>query len=81
MVVAHEHVGLIGHVKHLLHALMHPNEVSRETVVLILTRASRIEEATWLFWQAFDEINVKNIFGFDCMIDLFSPNKKHANII
>ncbi|CAN6484996.1 unnamed protein product [Victoria cruziana] len=81
MIVAYERAGLIGHAKRLLHELKHPNEVSRETAVLILARAGRIEEATWLFRQAFDAGEVKDISVFDCMIDLFSRNKKHANVI
>ncbi|KAJ6860639.1 hypothetical protein NC651_036891 [Populus alba x Populus x berolinensis] len=81
MIVAYERSGLVAHAKRLLHELKHPDSIPRETAIKILARAGRIEEATWVFRQAFDAGEVKDISVFGCMVDLFSRNRKHANVI
>ncbi|KAJ4828406.1 hypothetical protein Tsubulata_027359 [Turnera subulata] len=81
MIVAYEKAGLVSEAKRLLHELKCPDDIPRETAIKILARAGRIEEATWVFRQAFDAGEVKDISVFGCMIDLFSRNKKHANVI
>ncbi|KAL5722505.1 hypothetical protein ACHQM5_006020 [Ranunculus cassubicifolius] len=81
MIVAYERAGLVGHAKRLLHELKRPDNIPRETAITILAGAGRIEEATWIFRQAFIEGEVKDIGVFGSMIDLLSRNKKHANVI
>lgn len=81
MIVAYEKAGLVAHAKRLLHELKRPEYMSRETAITILAGAGRIEEATWVFRQAFDAGEVKDISVFGCMIDLYSKNRKHANVI
>jgi pentatricopeptide repeat protein len=81
MIVAYERSGLVAHAKRLLHELKHPDSIPRETAIKILARAGRIEEATWVFRQAFDAGEVKDISVFGCMVDLFSRNRKPANVI
>ncbi|KAH0969127.1 hypothetical protein GBA52_028999 [Prunus armeniaca] len=81
MIVAYERVGLVAHAKRLLHELKRPDNIPRETAITILAGAGRIEEATWVFRQAFDAGEVKDISVFGCMIDLFSRNRKYANCV
>ncbi|XXG68258.1 hypothetical protein AAC387_Pa06g1384 [Persea americana] len=81
MIVTYERAGLVGHAKRLLHELKQPDNVPRETAIAILANAGRIEEATWVFRQAFDTGEVKDLSTFGCMIDLFSRNKKHRNAV
>ncbi|OIW14693.1 hypothetical protein TanjilG_33035 [Lupinus angustifolius] len=81
MIVAYERAGLVGHAKRLLQELKQPDSIPRETAITILARAGRIEEATWVFRQAFDAGEIKDISVFSCMIDLFSRNKKYANVV
>ncbi|KAJ0099690.1 hypothetical protein Patl1_22082 [Pistacia atlantica] len=81
MIVAYERVGLVAHAKRLLHELKQPDNIPRETAISILAKAGRIEEATWIFRQAFEAGEVKDISVYGSMIELFSRNKKHANVI
>ncbi|OMO79147.1 hypothetical protein CCACVL1_13886, partial [Corchorus capsularis] len=81
MIVAYERAGLVGHAKRLLHELKQQDDLPRDTAIMILARAGRIEEATWVFRQACDAGEVKDISVFGMMIDLYSHNKKHANVI
>ncbi|KAI4375294.1 hypothetical protein MLD38_013178 [Melastoma candidum] len=83
MIVAYERAGLVAHAKRLLHELRRPDNgnIPRETAVTILARAGRLEEATWVFRQAFDAGEIKDIAAFGCMIELFSRNRRHVNVI
>ncbi|KAL2898510.1 hypothetical protein RDABS01_040292 [Bienertia sinuspersici] len=81
MIVAYERAGLVAHAKRLLHELKSPDNIPRDTAISILCRAGRIEEATWVFRQAFDAGEVKDISVFECMIELYSRNKKYTNVI
>ncbi|CAH8337233.1 unnamed protein product [Eruca vesicaria subsp. sativa] len=80
MIVAYERVGLMGHAKRLLQELKRPNNIPRETAITILAKAGRIEEATWVFRQAFDSGEVKDIFVFGCMINLYLRNQRYVNV-
>ncbi|KAI9126623.1 hypothetical protein K1719_002219 [Acacia pycnantha] len=80
MIVAYERAGLVAHAKRLLLELRQTDNIPRETTIKILARAGRIEEATWVFRQAFDAGEIKDRFVFICMINLFSRNK-YRNVI
>ncbi|XP_068643366.1 pentatricopeptide repeat-containing protein At5g39980, chloroplastic [Aristolochia californica] len=82
MIVAYERAGLVGHAKRLLSELKRPDgTLPRTAAVTVLARAGRIEEATWVFRQAVDAGEMKDISVFTCMIELFSRNKKHGNVV
>ncbi|KAG7543939.1 Pentatricopeptide repeat [Arabidopsis thaliana x Arabidopsis arenosa] len=81
MIVAYERVGLMGHAKRLLHELKLPDNIPRETAITILAKAGRTEEATWVFRQAFESGEVKDISVFGCMINLYSRNQRYVNVI
>ncbi|WOL18655.1 hypothetical protein Cni_G27452 [Canna indica] len=81
IIVVYERAGLVGHARRLLHDLKHPENIPKETAVKILANAGRVEEAAWLFRQATNNGAVKDISVFRCMMDLFSRNRKHANVI
>ncbi|XP_039145490.1 pentatricopeptide repeat-containing protein At5g39980, chloroplastic isoform X2 [Dioscorea cayenensis subsp. rotundata] len=81
MIVAYERAGLVGHAKRLLHELKHPEGIAKETAVAILANAGRVEEATWVFRQAAEAGEVKDITVFKCMMDLYSRNRRHVNVI
>ncbi|KAG9456879.1 hypothetical protein H6P81_001387 [Aristolochia fimbriata] len=82
MIVAYERAGLVGHAKRLLSELKRPDGIlPRTAAVTVLAKAGRIEEATWLFRQAVDAGEVKDISVFTSMIELFSKNKKHGNVV
>ncbi|KAL2240457.1 pentatricopeptide repeat-containing protein At5g39980, chloroplastic [Sesamum indicum] len=81
MIVAYERAGLVAHAKRLLHELKRPDNIPRGTAIHILAGAGRIEEATWVFRQAVDAGEVKDIAVFERMIDLFSKYRKYANVI
>ncbi|KAG6398285.1 hypothetical protein SASPL_139740 [Salvia splendens] len=76
MIVAYERAGLVGHAKRLLHELRHPSNIPRETAILILAGAGRVEEATWVFRQAAEAGEIKDIAVFERMMSLFSKYKK-----
>ncbi|KAL0343923.1 UNVERIFIED_CONTAM: Pentatricopeptide repeat-containing protein, chloroplastic [Sesamum angustifolium] len=81
MIVAYERAGLVAHAKRLLHELKRPDNIPRGTAIHILAGAGRIEEATWVFRQAVDAGEVKDIAVFERMIGLFSKYRKYANVI
>ncbi|PIN01407.1 hypothetical protein CDL12_26083 [Handroanthus impetiginosus] len=81
MIVAYERAGLVAHSKRLLHELKRPDNIPRETAIHILAGAGRVEEATWVFRQAVDNGEVKDIAVFERMIDLFSKYKRYTNVI
>ncbi|KAK6913202.1 Pentatricopeptide repeat [Dillenia turbinata] len=80
MIVAYEKAGLVGHAKHLLHELKCLNNIPGDTATTILVGAGQIEEATWLFHQAIEAGDVKDTSLCGCMINLYSRNKKYANV-
>ncbi|KAI3474826.1 hypothetical protein Pfo_030137 [Paulownia fortunei] len=71
MIVAYERAGLVAHAKRLLHELKRPDNIPRETAI----------QATWVFRQAIDAGEVKDIAVFERMIDLFSKYRKYTNVI
>ncbi|KAM1824353.1 hypothetical protein ACFX13_023951 [Malus domestica] len=81
VIVAYDKLGLVAHAKRLLHELKRPDNIPRGTAITILARAGRIEEATWVFRQAFEAGEVKDISVFGCTIDPFSRNQKYVNCI
>ncbi|KAJ0464831.1 putative tetratricopeptide-like helical domain superfamily [Helianthus annuus] len=81
MIVAYERAGLIGHAKRLLHELKTPDNIPRATAITILAAAGRVEEATWVFRQAYNSGEIKDISVYACMVDLFSRNRKHSSVI
>ncbi|KAM0953215.1 putative tetratricopeptide-like helical domain superfamily [Dioscorea sansibarensis] len=81
MIVAYERAGLVGHAKRLLHELKHPEGIAKQTAVAILANAGRVEEATWVFRQAAEAGEVKDLSVFKCMMDLYSKNRRHVNVI
>ncbi|KAM1058777.1 hypothetical protein TB2_023178 [Malus domestica] len=81
VIVAYDQLGLVAHAKRLLHELKRPDNIPRGTAITILARAGRIEEATWVFRQAFEAGEVKDISVFGCTIDPFSRNQKYVNCI
>ncbi|CAL9752075.1 unnamed protein product [Musa acuminata subsp. burmannicoides] len=81
IIVVYERAGLVAHARRLLHDLKHPENIPKETAVKILANAGRVEEAAWLFRQTSDAGEVKDISVFRCMMDLFSRNRKHINVI
>ncbi|XP_070673166.1 pentatricopeptide repeat-containing protein At5g39980, chloroplastic-like [Malus domestica] len=64
VIVAYDKLGLVAHAKRLLHELKRPDNIPRGTAITILARAGRIEEATWVFRQAFEAGEVKDISVF-----------------
>ncbi|CAH2079852.1 unnamed protein product [Thlaspi arvense] len=82
MIVAYERVGLMGHAKRLLQELKRPDNFT------ILAKAGRVEEAKWVFRQAFDSWDIKDISVFGCITksktgnyrsDVFLGYTKHSN--
>ncbi|KAH7847560.1 hypothetical protein Vadar_027602 [Vaccinium darrowii] len=60
----------------------HPENIPRGTAIRILARAGCVDEAMWVFRQAFDEGEVKDIAVFGCMVDLLSTNnRRYGNVI
>ncbi|KAK6913195.1 Pentatricopeptide repeat [Dillenia turbinata] len=53
----------------------------RYTAIAILVGAGQIEEVTWLFHQAIEAGDAKDMSLFGCMVDLYSRNKNYANVI
>ncbi|KAL0332027.1 UNVERIFIED_CONTAM: Inositol hexakisphosphate and diphosphoinositol-pentakisphosphate kinase VIP1 [Sesamum calycinum] len=80
MIVAYERAGLVAHAKRLLHELKRPDNIPRGTAIHILAGAGRIEEATWVFRQAVDAGEVKDIAVFERMIGLFSKYRNAEEI-
>ncbi|OAY83541.1 Pentatricopeptide repeat-containing protein, chloroplastic [Ananas comosus] len=82
MIVVYERAGLVGHARRLLHDLRHAQgAVPKATAVKILAGAGRLEEAAWVFRQALDAGEAKDVSVFKAMIDLFSRNRKHRNVV
>ncbi|XP_008805021.2 pentatricopeptide repeat-containing protein At5g39980, chloroplastic [Phoenix dactylifera] len=81
MIAVYERAGLVGHAKRLLHDLKHPENIPKGTAIKILASAGRVEEAAWVFRQAVGAGEVKDISVFRSMMDLFSRNRKHKNVI
>ncbi|EPS61903.1 hypothetical protein M569_12888 [Genlisea aurea] len=81
MIVAYEKAGLVGHLKRLLAELKFPDNIPRESAVLVLAGAGRIEEAAWVFRRAVDGGEIKTIGVFKRMISLFYRYRKYGNVI
>nr|QSQ68583.1 hypothetical protein PY_017543 [Puya raimondii] len=82
MIVVYERAGLVAHARRLLHDLRHEQGgVPKGTAVKILAGAGRLEEAAWVFRQAVDAGEAKDVSVFKAMIDLFSRNRKHRNVV
>ncbi|CAI8597977.1 unnamed protein product [Vicia faba] len=81
MIVAYQKAGLVAHAKRLLHELKQEDNVSRETAITILAKAGKIDEAMWVFRQAFDAGEVKDISVFGCIIDIFSRDREYAHVV
>ncbi|GAB2265246.1 hypothetical protein Dimus_000315 [Dionaea muscipula] len=85
MVVAYTKAGLVEHAKRLLRELKRgaDNNIPMEIDVRVLARAGQIEEATWAFQRALNTGEVRDISMsmFRCMLELYSKNKMHINVI
>ncbi|CAH9083461.1 unnamed protein product [Cuscuta europaea] len=81
IIVAYERAGLVAHANRLLQELKRPDNIPRETAIMALAGAGRLEEAMWVFRRMIDAREVKNIEIFECMIDLFSRNRRYKNVI
>ncbi|GAU22934.1 hypothetical protein TSUD_326600 [Trifolium subterraneum] len=81
MIVAYQRAGLVVHAKRLFNELEQPDNVSRETAITIFARAGKVDEAMWVFRQAFDAGVVKDISVFVCIIDIFSRDRKYAHVV
>ncbi|GER27317.1 pentatricopeptide repeat-containing protein [Striga asiatica] len=83
MIVAYERAGLVAHSRRLLTELKRPDNdnIPRETAVRILARSGRVEEATWVFRQAVEGGEIKDLSVFEQMIYLFSKYKKFSNVV
>ncbi|XP_050879424.1 LOW QUALITY PROTEIN: pentatricopeptide repeat-containing protein At5g39980, chloroplastic [Lathyrus oleraceus] len=81
MIVAYQKAGLVAHAKRLLNELKQQDNVSRETAITILAKAGKVDEAMWVFRQAFDAGEVKDISVFGCIIDIFSMDRKYAHVV
>ncbi|KAJ3703236.1 hypothetical protein LUZ61_006941 [Rhynchospora tenuis] len=81
MIVVYERAGLVAHARRLLHDLKHPENMPKDTAIKILANAGRVEEAAWVFRQAVKEGEVKELSVYGSMIELFSRNRRHNNVV
>ncbi|XP_072975143.1 uncharacterized protein [Typha angustifolia] len=81
MIVVYERAGLVAHAKRLLHELKHPDNIPKDTAIKILANADRVEEAAWVFRQAAEAGEVKDVSVYKSMVDLFSRNRRHKNVV
>jgi pentatricopeptide repeat protein len=81
MMVVYERAGLVNQARRLLHDLRHPENITKDTAIKILAKAGRVEEAAWVFRQAVKAGEVKEVSVYVLMIESFSQNRRHKNVI
>lgn len=81
MIVVYERANLVSHARRLLHDLKHPENITKDTAIKILAKAGRVDEGAWVFRQAVKAGEVKEISSYGSMIELFSKNRRHKNVI
>ncbi|KAJ1690205.1 hypothetical protein LUZ63_014360 [Rhynchospora breviuscula] len=81
MIVVYERAGLVANARRLLHDLKHPKNMPKDTAIKILANSGRVEEAVWVFRQVVKEGEVKELSVYGSMIELFSRNWQHKNVV